>query len=207
MIIDEYFASLRLKTAREYRATHNYLQQWKQDTESSGHPFVAFLRRKKLSDNTIAKHVRQARTICKVTGLDYDGELALRAGATPLELMQHMDHANIRTTLLHYCRPTTTGLIKKLKVPIPDREGRMTPMFTEPELQNTLLDTMRSQLSKIGIAVDVVLDRFGLPVLPVAEIPVPKRSVRGEKSSGGKKGDSERPVLRVLWDDEEGGVA
>ena len=100
----------------------------------------------------------------------FSGELALRAGATPLELMQHMDHANLTTTLLHYCRPTTTGLIKKLKVPIPDREGRMTPMFTEPELQSTLLDTMRCQLASIGVDLDVVLDRFGLPVLGAADV-------------------------------------
>jgi integrase len=117
----------------------------------------------------------------------FSGELALRAGATPLELMQHMDHANITTTLKHYCRPTTTGLVKKLKVPLPDRESRMTPMFTEPELQHTLLDTMRSQLSKIGIDIDVVLDRFGIPLVGDAK-PAKDYQVRTGKvvKKGGK---------------------
>jgi hypothetical protein len=136
----------------------------------------------------------------------FSGELALRAGATPLELMQHMDHSSIKTTLKHYCRPTTTGLVKKLKVPLPDRESRMTPMFTEPELQNTLLDTMRSQLLKIGIDIDVVLDRFGIPLVG-GDVSPPRRSVRVSKSAAVKKGGVDRPVFRVLWDDEREEVA
>jgi integrase len=49
----------------------------------------------------------------------FSGELALRAGASELELMQHMDHANISTTLKHYCRPKTTDLVNRMKVPLP----------------------------------------------------------------------------------------
>jgi len=50
----------------------------------------------------------------------YSGELALRAGASVLELQQHMDHANIATTTRHYVRPQTTELVGRLKVPIPE---------------------------------------------------------------------------------------
>ena len=70
MTIEQYLGSLRSKTAKEYRATYNYLQQWKQDTESAGQTFPDFLFRQNLSENTVCKHVRQARTICKETGLD-----------------------------------------------------------------------------------------------------------------------------------------
>jgi integrase len=132
----------------------------------------------------------------------FSGELALRAGATPLELMQHMDHSSLTTTMKHYCRPTTAGLMKKLKVPIPDREGRMTPLFTEPELQSTVLETMRSQLASIGIDIDVVLDRFGLPVLGEGELPKFRRSERGSKLISSKKGEADRPLLPILWDEE-----
>lgn len=49
----------------------------------------------------------------------FAGELALRAGATVLELQQHMDHANIKTTLEHYVRPQTRDLVGRIQVPIP----------------------------------------------------------------------------------------
>lgn len=52
----------------------------------------------------------------------FSGELALRAGATVLELQQHMDHANIRTTMDHYCRPENRQLVDRIIVPIPDDE-------------------------------------------------------------------------------------
>lgn len=52
----------------------------------------------------------------------YSGELALRAGATMLELQQHMDHADIKTTLEHYCRPQTRDLVNRITVPIPNGE-------------------------------------------------------------------------------------
>ena len=58
----------------------------------------------------------------------FSGELALRAGATPLELQQHMDHADLKTTLTHYCRPTTTTLVRKFKVPLPNRRMQLTPL-------------------------------------------------------------------------------
>ena len=360
MTIDDYFSSLRSGTAREYRATYNYLQEWQGSTLT----FPDFLRTRKLSDNTIAKHVRQLRTIIRNSdvgieldsippyhgehkdypqftdadfqslygafyGVDFpkfiisgerhrywhavlhfvavtavrrqallgitldsvnfkeqfitvesendkkrktrfkpitselssdlvellrfydmtqipkdqhrhlfpwshgskawyriwnaaeskvgkrfhlhdlkrfSGELALRAGASPLELMQHMDHASLTTTMNHYCRPTTTRLLQKLKVPIPNRESRMTPLFTEPELQDTVLDTMRRQLASIGIDIDLVLDRFGMPSLGCESIFQAGRSVRGEKSSGGKKGAVERPYLRTFWDEEGGAI-
>jgi integrase len=68
----------------------------------------------------------------------FSGELVLRAGATPLELQQHMDHANIATTLLYYCRPQTTNLIRRIRVPLPDKCPKITPLFTEPELRTTI---------------------------------------------------------------------
>jgi hypothetical protein len=59
----------------------------------------------------------------------YSGELALRAGASVLELQQHMDHTRIETTLNHYCRPKTTALVGKIHVPLPDEfAGDPAPM-------------------------------------------------------------------------------
>jgi hypothetical protein len=49
----------------------------------------------------------------------YSGSLAIRAGADILTLQQHMNHANIATTLKHYCRPQTGDLVTKIKPPIP----------------------------------------------------------------------------------------
>jgi integrase len=73
----------------------------------------------------------------------YSGELALRAGATVLELQTHMDHSNINTTLKHYCRPTTRKLVQKIVVPLPKDRVVLTPLFTEPELQHTIENTRR----------------------------------------------------------------
>jgi integrase len=48
----------------------------------------------------------------------FSGDLAIRAGASDLELMQHMDHRDIQTTLKHYCRPKTRNLVNKIVVPV-----------------------------------------------------------------------------------------
>jgi integrase len=61
----------------------------------------------------------------------FAGILALRAGASPLELQQHMDHASLETTLKHYCQPETADLVRKrIKVPIPRKSlhTRQTPI-------------------------------------------------------------------------------
>jgi hypothetical protein len=63
----------------------------------------------------------------------FSGELALRAGASDLELMEHMDHSNIKTTLNHYCRPKTRNLVNKIVVPIPNQPCPPTPPNQEPE--------------------------------------------------------------------------
>jgi integrase len=125
----------------------------------------------------------------------FSGELALRAGAKPLELMQHMDHASLTTTMKHYCRPVTKELVKNMKVPIPNRAHRLTPMFTEPELQDVLLDTMRNRLALLGLDMEFILDRFGLPVLPVAETADIDVSKKGGKNS---------PLIRLMI--ENGGA-
>jgi hypothetical protein len=61
----------------------------------------------------------------------FSGELALRAGASDLELMEHMDHSNIKTTLNHYCRPKTRNLVDKIVVPIPDNDPESKPPMPE----------------------------------------------------------------------------
>jgi hypothetical protein len=94
----------------------------------------------------------------------FSGELALRAGASPLELQQHMDHANLSTTLLHYCRPTTRKLIQNIKVPLPDQRPALTPLFTDAELQSIVLETIAKRLSAAGIDLDAIalaLDAYG----------------------------------------------
>jgi len=69
----------------------------------------------------------------------FSGELALRAGATPLELMQHMDHRNITTTMKHYVRPQTKELISRIKVPIQREDmAAAVPLFSERELESML---------------------------------------------------------------------
>jgi hypothetical protein len=62
----------------------------------------------------------------------FSGELALRAGADVLLLQAHMDHANIKTTLNHYCRPKTRNLVDKIVVPIPNQKIKPSPP-TPPE--------------------------------------------------------------------------
>ncbi|MDR2756852.1 MAG: site-specific integrase [Planctomycetaceae bacterium] len=61
----------------------------------------------------------------------FSGDLALRAGASDLELMQHMDHENISTSLKHYCRPKTRDLVNKITVPIPNTDN-VTPLPPSP---------------------------------------------------------------------------
>jgi integrase len=94
----------------------------------------------------------------------FSGTLALRAGATVLELQDHMCHANISTTLLHYCRPQNRKLIEKIKIPLPNARPQLTPLFTEPELQHTIENMLRHRLAAAGIDLDTVqlaLDAFG----------------------------------------------
>ncbi|MDR2116029.1 MAG: tyrosine-type recombinase/integrase [Planctomycetaceae bacterium] len=61
----------------------------------------------------------------------FSGDLAIRAGASDLELMQHMDHTNISTTLKHYCRPKTRNIVNKIVVPIPNT-NTVTPPPSSP---------------------------------------------------------------------------
>jgi len=95
----------------------------------------------------------------------FSGELALRAGATPLELQQHMDHADIRTTLTHYCRPVTTALVCKFKYPMPGtKHQRTTPLFTEPELKSIIESGIIRRLVEAGVdaaTIKFVLDDYG----------------------------------------------
>jgi len=58
--IEHYLASLRAKTGSEYRTTYKYLQEWRIESLDS---FADFLASRKLAQNTIVKHVRQARTL------------------------------------------------------------------------------------------------------------------------------------------------
>jgi integrase len=51
----------------------------------------------------------------------FSGDLAIRAGASDLELMEHMDHASLDITLKHYCRPKTRNMVDKIVVPIPNQ--------------------------------------------------------------------------------------
>jgi integrase len=99
----------------------------------------------------------------------FAGELALRAGATPMELQQHLDHASLKTTLAHYCRPQTRELVQRIKVPIPKKSlhTRQTPLFTEPELNTIIQQTIESRLKELGIEnlPDILLDKFGTPFI------------------------------------------
>jgi integrase len=62
----------------------------------------------------------------------FSGDLAIRAGASDLELMAHMDHASLDITLKYYCRPKTRNLVNKIIVPIPDNDQEPEPP-TPPE--------------------------------------------------------------------------
>ncbi|MDR0328345.1 MAG: site-specific integrase [Planctomycetaceae bacterium] len=99
----------------------------------------------------------------------FSGILALRAGATPLELQQHLDHANLSTTLKHYCRPQTAQLVQRIKIPIPksQRHKMQTPLFTEPELLSILHETIAAKLDELGVqnCDGFLLDHFGNPFL------------------------------------------
>jgi integrase len=79
----------------------------------------------------------------------YSGELALRAGATELELMRHMDHADIKTTLKHYCRPKTTELVNRMKVPLPlefEPPPPLDPIIAEMEVRQAGLTQMLDEM-------------------------------------------------------------
>jgi hypothetical protein len=68
MTIDQFLASLR--TASEYRTTALYLQWWQRDAKH--YPsFADYLGTLELAHNTIAKHIRHARTLCKRCNLNY----------------------------------------------------------------------------------------------------------------------------------------
>ena len=99
----------------------------------------------------------------------FSGELALRAGATPLELQQHMDHASLTTTMKHYCRPQTRELLNRIVVPIPRKSlhKTKTPLFTEPELMEIIRETVINKLASLGIEnmPGIVLDAFGNPFI------------------------------------------
>jgi integrase len=145
----------------------------------------------------------------------FSGELVLRAGATPLELQQHMDHANIATTLLHYCRPQTTNLIRRIRVPLPDKRPKMTPLFTEPELRETIESILVDRLQNAGIDVKELL----LSLNEYGEVDFKNFSMPGMKDSKTPKSDQRtfreqrktakaaKQGLRVFWNDEEGGDA
>jgi len=62
--ITEYLGGLSVRTAREYQSTHNYLTEW-QSAKMVFASFPDFLKSRKLSDNTIYKHCRQARTLLR----------------------------------------------------------------------------------------------------------------------------------------------
>ena len=70
MPIDKYIASLRTKTASEYKTTAKYLSQWDL-AKVPGQSFSDFLRQKELAQNTIAKHVGHARVLCRKCNLSY----------------------------------------------------------------------------------------------------------------------------------------
>jgi len=88
----------------------------------------------------------------------FSGELALRAGATELELMQHMDHANISTTLKHYCRPKTTDLVTRMKVPIPMEFEPMDPEYRLNTPEYRLNEAILADIDKRGNELTESLD-------------------------------------------------
>jgi integrase len=148
----------------------------------------------------------------------FSGTLALRAGATVLELQEHMCHANISTTLLHYCRPQNRKLIEKIKIPLPNARPQLTPLFTEPELQHTIENMLRHRLAAAGIDLDTVqlaLDAFGEVNLshftknskeskPAknenadSEQRIPPKRMKTQKRLAAKKGGNESPVMPLF---------
>lgn len=83
----------------------------------------------------------------------YSGELALRAGATPLELQEHMSHANLSTTLQHYTRPKIRELVNRIVVPIPHKSHHKNqhPIFTNPEIELAIKGIIKQKLQELGI--------------------------------------------------------
>ena len=59
--IEDYLASLRSKTAKEYKTTHLYIQIWQKTAADQS--FGEYLAAQRISHNTLAKHIRQARTM------------------------------------------------------------------------------------------------------------------------------------------------
>ena len=139
----------------------------------------------------------------------FSGELALRAGATPMELQQHMDHADLRTTLEHYCRPTTTNLVNKFKVPGASKKvirERLTPMFTEPEIKAEIENMITRKLLEQGCDADTirfVLDNYG-------NVEVSSRSRQPRQKGGKRKSgyeDEAKNAGDLFWNTtEEGGA-
>jgi integrase len=88
----------------------------------------------------------------------YSGDLLIRAGATVLELQQHMDHANINTTLKHYARAQTKAVVSRMKVPITEANIlQEMPLFSEVELQKMLGDIIEREVSR---AVSIVSQKL-----------------------------------------------
>jgi integrase len=81
----------------------------------------------------------------------YSASKALEAGATPLELQQHLDHADIKTSTLFYTEAETAKLVRRLKIPFPDEQQRQFPMFTEPELKAEVEANLFRKLAEAGI--------------------------------------------------------
>ena len=67
MQINDYLASLRAETGSQYRTSYNLLKEWNQAGS-----FADFLRKRNISENTVAKHIRQARCIIKECDLGID---------------------------------------------------------------------------------------------------------------------------------------
>jgi integrase len=127
----------------------------------------------------------------------FSGELALRAGASPLELQQHMDHSDIKTTLMHYCRPSTTELVRRFKVPLPQAGKRLTPLFTEPELKDIVETSIVRRLVEAGIDVErlnLALDAFGNVLLGENGLPGDKHQESPERPM---EGSANRPYKRA----------
>ena len=69
--IPDYLGGLSLRTGKEYGTTAKYLQEWSL-ANCPGDSFSEFLRQKEITHNTIAKHVRQARTLIAKCDLPYE---------------------------------------------------------------------------------------------------------------------------------------
>ena len=150
----------------------------------------------------------------------FSGELALRVGATPLELQQHMDPADFRTRLTHYCRPVTTALVHKFKVPLPGtKHHRTTPLFTEPELKSIIESGIIRRLVEAGVdaaTIKFVLDDYGN--VDFGDSLSNDRGVRQSSASEKRPTDSrtvkkggksakDTQTFRVFWGDEQEGGA